>query len=280
MRSAFPLSLLTACLAGCSLGSIGQTLDAGLSAFQQAEATHAVAVTLLQSPSVPGLDGGAVAGLSVFFGSRAAGDTASAPTGLPGATVSVSDSAGLATTCQDQGNGEYTATTLDGGLRYDATATYTFTLVLDGGTYVAGGTAPPPEVVPAFQAALPTDGGLPSVATIPVDQAYTLQRAPPPAGQSLPVALVTVNAITGGHPSATPTWTNAPQTPLAMFQLVVDDSAYRAPTIAIPGSAFPTAGEYLVTLTAVAEGGPKSQNLFLGSAVLIGSGSAGVFAAR
>jgi hypothetical protein len=193
----------------------------------------------------------------------------------------------MAASCADQGNGAYTATSLtsDGGtgLRYDPSATYTFTIVSAGTTYTAGGLATQPETVPAFEQTTPLfDGGpsLPIFTTIPAGSSYVLERTAPPNGAKLNVAFVAVNALTSGTPSATPTYTTVPQTPLALLELLLNDSSFRAASFTIPGTAFPTAGEYLVTLTAVQEGNQISTNLFLGSTVLIGAGSAGVLQAQ
>jgi hypothetical protein len=285
MRLAVFCSLL---LAACS--SLGQDIDAGLTDLQEAEATNAVTATLFNSPPLPLLDGGlgpSVAGLSVFFGSRAAGATTTAPTGIAGATVIATDTDGMTAVCADQGNGTYTATSLtfDGGigLRYDPGATYTFTVISAGTTYTAGGMATQPETVPAFEQTTELfDGGpsLPIFAVIPVNSQYVLERTVPPNGAKLNVAFVAANALAAGTPSATPTWTDVPQTPLALLELLVNDSSFRTATIAIPASAFPSAGEYLVTLTVVQEGNQISSNLFLGSTVLIGAGSAGILRAE
>jgi hypothetical protein len=276
--------LLCLALAACS--SIEQDLDAGLLDLQEAEATDAVAATLFNSPPVPLPDGGvgpSVAGLALFFGSRPPGVTTTAPTGIAGATVTVTDTEGVSAACADQGNGEYLVTSLDGGLRYDPSATYTFTVVSQGTTYRASGSSTQPETVPAFeQSTTLFDGGidLPIFTTIPANSQYVVQRTVPAGGAKLNVAFVAVNALTSGTPSATPTWTNAPQTPLALLDLLVDDSSFRTPTVTIPGTAFPNSGLYLVSLTAVQEGNQISSNLFLGSTVLIGAGSAGILQAQ
>ncbi|MHB1845778.1 MAG: hypothetical protein ACYCWW_13205 [Deltaproteobacteria bacterium] len=281
MRRLAPcLALSVACCSAAQQQTINDTIS-------QVEATHAVAVTLLDSPAVPFPDGGSsgsVAVASVFFGARSATDTTKAPTALPGAAVSLSDSDGAAASCADQGNGDYLASSLDGGLRYDSGATYTFTVVLDGGTYVATGVAPAPEHVTQFAPTFTVDGGVPSASftTVSVGQGFTLTRDPNPDGGPLDIAFVTVNLITGGSASAQPTYTNVPQTPLALLELVAPggDGPYRAQSIAVPASAFPQAGDYLVTLTAVKEGGPQSNNLFALSAVLIGAGTAGILQAQ
>jgi hypothetical protein len=137
--------------------------------------------------------------------------------------------------------------------------------------------------VPAFEQTTPAfDGGpsLPIFTTLPAGSPYVLQRAVPSNDAKLNVAFVAVNLLTSGTPSATPTYTTVPQTPLALLELLVDDSSFRTPQITIPGTAFPSAGLYLITLTAVQEGNQISSNLFLGSTVLIGAGSAGILQAQ
>ncbi len=278
--------LLSFAFAGCS--SLGDDIDAGLSDLQQVEATDVMAATLFDSPPLPLPDGGmgpSVTGLSVFFGNRTAVAT-TAPTGIPGAAVTATDTDGMTAACMDQGSGEYTATSLtfDGGtgLRYDPGASYTVTIVSQGTTYTASGMATQPETVPAFQETFFLDGGLelPVFTTIPANTQYVLQRTIPPNNAKLNVAFVTVNALNDGTPMATPTWTNVPQTPLALLGLLVNDSSFRTASITIPGAAFPDPGEYLVTLTAVQEGNQTSTNLSVGSTVLIGAGSAGILQAQ
>jgi hypothetical protein len=76
------------------------------------------------------------------------------------------------------------------------------------------------------------------------------------------------------------TWTDSPTDASGILHLAIDDSAWRSPTVVIPGSAFPAAGAYVIVFTAVERGSVDTRKLFSGSAVLIGSGVAGVVAAR
>ncbi len=253
---------------------------------QQVVANHAAAITLVATPAVPLPDGGAGPSFpvaNVFFGKRSPTDTTSPPVALPGAAVSIEDSAGVVASATDVGNGDYLATP-DGGLRYDPGATYTFTIDYDGGSYVAGGTAPFPEHVSQLEPQFADGGGVavPVFPTVAVGGGMTLDRDPNPDGGPLNIAFVTVNLITGSGASAQPTYTSVPQTPLALLELVAPggDATYRAAQVTLPGSAFPQAGDYLVTLTAVQEGAPQSSNLFALSAILLGAGTAGIVQAK
>lgn len=270
--------------------SIGLTVVLGLLAcaqvqqdVNQAQASNVAAVTLLTTPAIPLLDGGSLppaSGLSVFFGNLPNINSLSAPTPIEGAQVNVDDSQGLSTSCSPQGNGVYLATSVGGSLTYDPGAAYTFTIVSGGSTYVANGNAPTPEDVPAFDSTSPNAQGLPVFARQAAGTDFVLTRNSPTGGK-LNVAFVAVNSLgPDGSADAKPTWTNLPQTPLGLLQLVVDDNPWRQATVDIPGSAFPAAGLYLVSLTAVEEGGPSSNDLFLGSPVLIGSASGGLFEAN
>lgn len=279
MHTRFALLGIVLAAVGCSLfNGADNSINNGV---QQGAATHLTVITLLQSPAVPGLDGGpAAVGTSVFFGNRPT-ETTPEPVPVDGAKVTVSDAEGLSVSAPEQGTdaGLYVVRSIGGGLRYDQNALYTFNIVDNmGTTYTAQGTAPAREHVAQLEANFTDDGGvpLPVFAQAPVSQPFTLSRSAQPTNGQLDVAFVAVFSIQSGTPSAQPTWTNAPQTPVEFLTLITNDAQWRTTSVQIPGSAFPTAGFYVVSLTAVNRGSATSNDLFLGSAILLGTGTAGV----
>jgi hypothetical protein len=239
------------------------------STIDQLQATRLEVVTLLQSPAVPGGGGASLTVLSMFLGDRPSATSTDAPTGVTGAAVSATDDQGVNVTCSEKGGGTYLADSTGGALRYDPGAKYTFTAVQGGASYLSTGTAPPPEQVAAFT-------GVPIPVT--VGQPYSLQRTAPAGGGQLGTAFVTVTSVGAG--SATPLWTNAPQTPNDFLNFILNDGTWRMATVVIPGLAFPTAGTYLIDLQAVQRGTVEGTNLFTGSAILLGTGTAGLAQAQ
>jgi hypothetical protein len=91
------------------------------------------------------------------------------------------------------------------------------------------------------------------------------------------VGFITVFPVSGSGERGEPTYSNAPQTPLAFLKLVALPAEWKQGTVTVPGEAFPKPAQtYLVVFQAVKTGGPKSDNLFTGSAVLAGTGEVGV----
>jgi hypothetical protein len=255
-----PWLLITLALPGCDFGAtIGDIVTGGT-------ATHLTAVTLFQAPPIPGTQVAPVTVVRLFFGTRPIGDVGFHA--LNGASVAIVDGAtGPTASADPSGHGLYVSSSASGGVSYDVGATYTFTITNSDGEFIATGLAPPPEDVPQFQNPQP----------VGVGQDYHLMRntQPDQSGQ-LPIAFVTVASV--ANPQQ-PTWTNAPSTANGLLQLAIDDSIWRVPSIDIPGTAFPVAGAYVITLTAVERGSVVGHRLFSGSTVLIGSGVAGLVGA-
>jgi hypothetical protein len=248
-------------LAGCDLGAVVSDLVTG------GTATHLAAVTVFQSPALPGTNVTPVTTVRLFFGTRPIGDVGFHA--LNNATVTVTDSVSAVVASADGvGAGLYTSTSAAGGVGYDVGATYTFNMELSGDTFVATGGAPQPEQVDAFQAPI----------AVAVGQGYSLVRSTPPdASGTRAIAFVSIGSY--ANPNQ-PTWTNAPTSATQILRLAIDDSIWRTGTVEIPGSAFPTAGPYVVVLTAVERGPVPERSLFSGSTVLIGSGVSGLFVAQ
>jgi hypothetical protein len=253
--------LLSLGLAGCDLGAVVSDLVTG------GTATHLAAVTVLQVPPIPGQNATPVTAVRLFFGTRPVGDVGFHS--LNSATVTIADSASDAVATADGvGNGLYTSNSTSGGVGYDIGATYTFTMNYKGESFVAAGMAPPPEEVATFDEPV----------TVAVGQPYTLMRsAPLDASGTRPIAFVTVASVTNAQH---PTWTNAPSNATGLLRLAIDDTLWRSSSVEIPGTAFPTAGSYVLTLTAVERGSVTERKLFSGSTVLIGSGVTGLAVAQ
>ena len=248
-------------LAGCDLGAAVSDLVTG------GTATHLAAVTVFQAPPIPGTNVVPVTSVRLFFGTRPIGDVGFHA--LNGAAVTVADGAsGVSAPAEGAGSGLYTSSSDSGGVDYDVGATYTFTIDSGGDSFVASGIAPPPEPVDSFQGAV----------TVGVGAEYTLVRtAPADASGTRPIAFVTVAATSDPQH---PTWTNAPSNATGLLRLAIDDRIWRQSAIDIPGTAFPSAGTYVITLTAVERGEVADRKLFSGSTVLIGSGVAGLAQAQ
>jgi hypothetical protein len=247
--------------AGCDLGAVVSDLVTG------GTATHLAAVTVFESPALPGTNVTPVTSVRLFFGTRPIGDVGFHA--LNGANVTISDSvSAVVASANGVGAGLYTSTSAAGGVGYDVGATYTFTMGYSGDTFVATGGAPEPEQVDVFQAPV----------TVSVGQGYSLVRSTPPdASGTRSIAFVTVASYANPQQA---TWTNAPTTATGLLRLAIDDSVWRTGTVEIPGTAFPTAGPYVVVLTALERGPVPERKLFSGSTVLIGSGVSGLFVAQ
>jgi hypothetical protein len=203
----------------------------------------------------------------LFFGTRPIGDVGFHA--LNGATVTITDSmSGMTATADGEGSGLYTSTSTNGGVGYDIGATYTFTIGTTDDSFVATGIAPPPEQVASFAAPI----------NVGVNQSYVLVRSDPPDSTGIrPIAFVTVAPVSNSQHDS---WTNAPTNATGLLHLALDDSIWRTDAIVIPGSAFPTPGDYVIVLTSVRRGSVTERKLFSGSTVLIGSGVAGLAVAQ
>ncbi len=201
----------------------------------------------------------------VFFGQRQSESLDVAPQGLPGATVTLEQVGGRSWSLADQGGGSY-ALGPDAGFTYQNGATYDFSMTLAGVTYVAEvAQVPDHEEIAAFHPA----GGYVSLAA---GSSFTFTRPDPPLGQGRPLGFVNVFPVALDGTRGAPTYTNVPQTPLEFLKLVVAPSDWQRTLVTIPGSAFPqTDRNYVIVMQAAKLGGPKSANLFTGSAVLAGT---------
>lgn len=167
---------------------------------------------------------------------------------------------------ESRNDGTYLETT-DGkpALRYESGGTYQFSASFDGQGYLGEvQDAPLLERIDVFH---PSTGYI----SHPSGGAFTFTRPPPPAGIERPMGFVTVLPLEGGAPGS-PTYTNIPTTPLEFLKLVALPSAWKGNTVTVPGTAFPSAQQtYLVVFQAAKLGAAKTDNLFIGSAILAGT---------
>lgn len=216
----------------------------------------------------------------VFFGQRMGDSLDVAPTGVGGARVTLQQVGGASYPLNDTGGGNYLLSGDDAGFRYTSNATYQFQIVSGTETYVAEVTqVPPEERIPAFES---PRGFIDHTATQPL----TFVRPEPAPGQRLNMGFVNVFPIDAtGKQAPTPTYTNVPTTPLQFLKLVGDavgaQTEYRAQSVTIPGSAFPERDRnYLILFQSAKTGGPKSDNLFTGSAIIAGTAAVGIVKTR
>ncbi|MCA3010875.1 MAG: hypothetical protein INH41_00595 [Myxococcaceae bacterium] len=216
----------------------------------------------------------------VFFGQRQGDGLDVAPQGVPGAQVTLQQVNGPAFPLVDQGGGNYLLSGDDAGFRYASSASYQFKVVAQNETYVAEvNQVPSEERIAAFEQ---PSGFIDQVAGQPL----TFIRPEPPQGQKLNLGFVNVFPIdASGRQGVMPTYTNVPVTPLQFLKLVGDavgaQTEYRAQSVTIPGSAFSERDRnYIIVFQSAKTGGPRSDNLFTGSAVIAGTAVVAVVKTR
>jgi hypothetical protein len=216
----------------------------------------------------------------VFFGQRQGDSLDVAPQGVAGAKVTLQQVGGPAFTLNETGGGNYLLVGEDAGFKYASNATYQFSIANAGETYVAEvAQVPPEERILAFE---PQQGFIDQVA----GQSLTFVRPEPAPGQRLNLGFVNVFPIdASGKQAPMPTYTNIPTTPLQFLKLVGDavgaQTEYRAQSVTIPGTAFPERDKnYIILFQSAKTGGPKSDNLFSGSAIIAGTAAVGIVKTR
>jgi hypothetical protein len=277
------LSALAACFLTPLACDLGKTVD-------QISAETVMVGTLLSTPdvnfspeAVAGLDGGfradggqsniTIPGQTVafmFLGTRD-GENA-APQGLTGATVTLQPQGGQAVTLTSDGAGAYSrSSNSDPKLTYKSGTNYTFTATRNGERFEGlVENSPAQERIEKLH---------PATLSVPhtANTAFSFDRAEPPSGQDRTIGFITVVPISDNGDQGAPTYSNVPTDPLAFLSLVAFPADYKQKTVTIPATAFPMARQtYLVTFQAVRSGGPESSNLFLGSALLVGTADIGV----
>jgi hypothetical protein len=208
----------------------------------------------------------------VFFGSREGEQGTPEP--IANATVRIEAVNGGQLNLEGKGAGTYSHTSDfgdDAGVKYQSGATYRFVAVQDGVSHV--GTveqAPALEKIPTLH---PTGGYVRHTAS----QSLTLTRPPVTGGGERTLGFVTVFPLGNKGEKGEPTYSNMPKEPLDFLQIVLAQGEWKAATMTIPGNAFPQAkSNYLVVFQTVKTGGPESDNLFVGSALLVGTADVGM----
>ncbi len=276
----------------------------------QAQARKVMVSTLLNTPpievkaaaiagfdaSIPTLpDGGAItfpdggmialgdAGITIpgqtvaiaFFGNRTS-ETA-APEGVAGAVITLQATGGPVITLKELTGGTHQLTSNDdAGLTYAENSDYKFVATSEGTTYTAKiEKVPGTEKVPQFH---PPAGYVEFAA----NTAFKFDRPDPPAGQERPLGFVFVFPIDkDGKQAPSPTYTNVKTDVLSLLKLAIAPDDFRTTSITIPGTAFPDADKnYLVLLQSAKLGGPESENLFTGSAIIAGTADVAVVKTR
>jgi hypothetical protein len=211
----------------------------------------------------------------VFFGQRQGEGLDTAPMGVPGATVTLVEVGGGRFALADQGGGNYALTEADAGFVYRDGATYNFEIVSGGTTYVAEVVrVPPRENIAQFR----PPGGF---VELNAGEPFTFTRPDPPMGEDRHLGFINVFPINREGQQGQPTYTNIPTTPLDFLKLVVAPNDWKKTTVTIPGTAFPARdANYLVVLQSAKLGGPKSDNLFTGSAILAGTADVAIIKTR
>lgn len=280
------LFLLSA-VAVCCLAPLACDLE---KTANQISADTVMVGTLLSTPdvaispeAVAGLDGGVQAdgGQSsftlpgqtaavIFLGTRK-GENAT-PEGLTGATVALQTNGTQKVSLTSDGFGSYSrSSNSDATLTYQNGATYDFIAERGGEKFVGQvKDAPAKENIPALH---PPAGVVRMVANTEL----AFDRADPPSGQERTLGFVTVVPVSDSGQQGEPTYTNVPKAPLEFLKLVAVPVDWKVKRVTIPGSAFPMPKQtYLVIFQSVRSGGPQSENLFLGSALMAGTADVGV----
>ncbi|HYH94988.1 hypothetical protein [Hyalangium sp.] len=280
------LTLLSA-LAACCLAPLACDLE---KTANQISAETVMVGTLLSTPdvaispeAVAGLDGGVqpdggqssftIPGQTaaiVFLGTRKG--TNDAPEGLTGATVSLQANGTPKVSLTSDGAGAYSRSSAgDSTLTYQSGATYEFIAERSGEKFVGQvKDAPTQETIAALH---PSAG----VVRMAANMELAFDRADPASGQERTLGFVTVVPVSDSGQQGEPTYTNVPTAPLDFLKLVALPVDWKQKRVTIPGSAFPMPKQtYLVIFQSVRTGGPQSENLFLGSALLAGTADVGV----
>ncbi len=247
------------------------------------------ASTLIQfDASLPdsGIDAGVLvtdAGLTIpaqtlvtlFFGQRQGDNLDVAPVPTTGAQVRITEVGGQSWPVPEVGAGNYALLGEDAGFAYKANATYQFVLTHGGQTYTAEVEKTPAlERIAAFHPST-------NYIDLAAGTAFTFTRPDPPAGQDRNLGFVTVFPVSDDGQQGSTTYTNLPDTPLKFLKLVVAPMDWKQTTVTVPGTAFPNPSSwYVIVLQSAKLGGPKSDNLFLGSAIIAGTAEVGVVRTR
>jgi hypothetical protein len=203
----------------------------------------------------------------MYFGQRTRQSLDTPPDPISTAVSYLDISGGSSIDMPSKGSGTYLQSSAEKpALEYRSAGTYEFRASFEGQAYVGEvQDTPLLERIAAFH---PPSGYV----AHSTGEAFTFNRPPPPEGIERPMGFVTVIPLgEDGSPGA-PTYTNVPTTPLEFLQLIALPASWKATLITVPGSAFAQPkSTYVVVFQAAKVGGAKSENLFIGSAILAGT---------
>jgi hypothetical protein len=280
-RLTLPLAALSAALAGCQ-GLVDQ-LDADMVAMAALVRTPDMTVPAptQSEPLATRIEPGSTI-LTVFFGSldkkklivqagkQLADEGAFKP--APGAIMTL-DYPGCATCpigLSDDGEGKYSIDKDTAGALEYREATYTLTIKYSGRTHKLAVDAPAPLVIDEFR---PENTDFKTVWSHAAGSKFTVTRYEAVPPNKRPVAFLTAKALgeVGGSP-----YTTIPTEPLALLNLLFDDSPLRERAFDVPGSVFSAESDYLVTLAAAERGGAVDDDATLSPLFGVSSFVAGV----
>ncbi len=209
----------------------------------------------------------------VFFGTRE-GDQGT-PEPIANANVRIEVVNGSQYNLESEGAGTYGHTSDfgdDAGVKYQPRATYRFVAVENGTSHV--GTVEDAPDLEKINALHPAEGYVRHTA----NQGLTLQRPAVAANQERTHGFVTVVPLSDNGDKGEPTYNSMPKDPLGLLELVALPTAPSlAASLTIPGEAFPQKdSNYLVIFQTVRTGGAESDNLFVGSALMVGTADVGL----
>jgi hypothetical protein len=201
----------------------------------------------------------------VFFGQRQGDNLDSPPVGAEGATATLEQAGGPRFTLSDEGSGAYSLPS-DAGFTYTPGATYRFEFGLMNQTYVAEvEDVPAQEQIPEFEPAA-------GYVELEAGQSFVFHRPDPPPGRLRNFGFVNVIPVSSDGSQGAVTYTNIPTSALGFLKLVVAPGDWQKTRVEIPGTAFPERDRnYIIVLQSAKLGGPKTDNLFAGSAILAGT---------
>lgn len=280
-------ALAFAAAAACDVERTGEQLTADKAMVATLLATPAVSISpAAMAGSGAGFDAGTFDGGQVtippqtlafaFFVERSGATFDAPPAPVAGATMALLENGAAVAQLDEMGTGSFSSKSAQNdAIAYASGATYDFEASLEGERYVGRvAEAPNLEHVASLH---PAQGYVDHPANTP----FTFTRPEPPAGQPRNLGFVTVYPVDPQGQYGPPTFTNVPTTPLDFLTLVALPGQWRAAQITLPGSAFPVANQtYVLVLQAAKLGGPESENLFTGSAILAATAEVGVFRTR
>ena len=208
----------------------------------------------------------------IFFGTIPGPSSIEAPMGVSGAQATVGVAGGAQVAVNDVGSGAYLLIGNDGGVGYVEGAKYQLNIKSGGALYTCSvDKAPGVEKIPELH---PSAGYL----DLARNTAVVLNRPDLPGGGELNLGFIAVFGVDVFNGKDTkPTWTNLPQTPLELLQLVAAPIPWRQKSFTIPGSAFPEAGKnYVIVFQSAKMGGPDTPNLSVLSLAAAGTADLGI----